>query len=136
MRKPRSAATAKRRVNLAYTPTPALRQQTVQNLVRQFQAKNAAAGQSINNAFGPDETDYNQLFGQMVQQSGLSANNAATAFAAYLEIAYVVVNGVSEASVMPAMDRALQRQTTSLLSDNKSLTSPAAVARLGEEMKL
>jgi hypothetical protein len=131
-----SAASAKRRVNLAYTPTPALRQQTVQNLARQLQARNAVAGQAITNAFGPGKTDYNQLFGQMVQSSGLPANNAATAFAAYLEIAYVAVNGVSEASVTPAMDRALQRQAASLLSSNASLTSPAAVARLGEELKL
>ena len=131
-----SATSAKRLVKLAYMPTPALRQQTVQNLARQLQAHNAAAGQAITSAFGPGKTDYNQLFGQMVQPSGLPANNAATAFAAYLEIAYVAVNGVSEASVTPAMDRALQRQTTSLLSSNKSLTSPAAVARLGEEMKL
>jgi hypothetical protein len=131
-----TATAAKRNVSLAYTSTPALRQQTVQNLARQMQAKNASAGQAINNAFGPGKTDYNQLFGQMVQQSGLPANNAATAFAAYLEIAYVAVNGVSEASVTPAMDRAIQRQTTSLLSTNKALTSPTAVAHLGEEMKL
>ena len=131
-----SAASAKRRISLAYTPTPALRQQTVQNLARQLQARNVAAGQAITNAFGPGKTDYNQLFGQMVQQSGLPANNAATAFAAYLEIAYVAVNNVPEASVTPAMDRALQRQTSSLLSGNTSLTSPAAVARLGEELKL
>jgi hypothetical protein len=131
-----SAASAKRRVNLAYTPTPALRQQTVQNLARQLQARNATAGQAITNAFGPGKTDYNQLFSQMVQPSGLPPNNAATAFAAYLEIAYVAVNGVSEASVTPAMDRALQRQAASLLSSNASLTSPAAVARLGEELKL
>jgi hypothetical protein len=131
-----SAASAKRRVNLAYTPTPALRQQTVQNLARQLQARNAVAGQAITNAFGPGKTDYNQLFGQMVQPSGLPANNAATAFAAYLEIAYVAVNGVSEASVTSAMDRALQRQATNLLSSNASLTSSAAVARLGEELKL
>lgn len=131
-----TASAAGRKASLGYTPTPALRQQTVQNLARKLQAQNAAAGQAIANAFGPGKTDYNQLFGQMVQQSGLPANNAATAFAAYLEIAYVVVSGVSEASVTPALDRALQRQTTSLLGGNKALTSPAAVARLGEEMKL
>lgn len=131
-----TATAVKRNVNLAYTPTPALRQQTAQNLARQLQAKNAAASQAVTNAFGPGKTDYNQLFGQMVQQSGLPANNAATAFAAYLEIAYVVVNDVPEASVTPAMDRAIQRQTAGILSKNTALTSPAAVARLGEELKL
>lgn len=129
-------ATTKRSISLAYTPTPALKQQTVQNLARQLQTRNAAAGQAITNAFGPGKTDYNQLFGQMVQQSGLPANNAATAFAAYLEIAYVAVNNVPEASVMPAMDRALQRQAAGILSGNTALASAAAVAKLGEELKL
>ncbi len=66
----------------------------------------------------------------MVQQSGLTANNAATAFAAYLEIACVVVNKVPEASVTPTMDRAIQRQTAGIMSRNTALTSPAAVAWL------
>jgi hypothetical protein len=51
----------------------------VQNLARQLQARNAATGQAITNAFGPGKTDYSRLFGQMVQQSGLPANNAAIA---------------------------------------------------------
>lgn len=131
-----TAAAAKRSVSLAYAPTPALRQQTVQNLARQVQTKNAAAGQAITNAFGPGKTDYSQLFSQMVQQSGLPANNVATAFAAYLEVAYVVVNSVPEASVTAAMDRALQRQATGILNHNTTLISPAAVAKLGEELKL
>lgn len=131
-----TAAAAKRSVNLAYTPTPALRQQTVQNLARQVQARNAAAGQAITNAFGPGKADYNQLFSEMVKQSGLPANNVATAFAAYLEVAYVIVNSVPEASVTATMDRALQRQATGIVSRNSTLISPAAVAKLGEELKL
>jgi hypothetical protein len=131
-----SAATAKRNVSLAYVPTPALKQQTVQNLARQIQTQNAAAGQAITNAFGPGKADYNQLFSQIVQQSGLPANNVATAFAAYLEVAYVLVNSVPEASVTAAMDRALQQQATGIMSRNSKLTSPAAVAKLGEELKL
>lgn len=131
-----TVAATKLSVNLAYAPTPALKQQTVQNLARQMQTHNAAAGQAIANAFGPGKTDYNQLFSQMVQQSGLPANNVATAFAAYLEVAYVVVNSVPEASVTATMDRALQRQTTGILSRNNKLTSPTAVAKLGEEIKL
>jgi hypothetical protein len=123
-------------VSLAYTPTPALRQQTVQTLARQLSARNAAAGQAVTTAFGPGKTDYNQLFSQMVKESGLPANNAATAFAAYLEIAYVVVSGTPESSVTPAMDRAVQRQATGILAQNKALTTPDAVAKAGEELKL
>lgn len=128
---------ARRRVNLAYVPTVALRQQTVRDLGRQLQARNPAAGQAFTNAFGPGKTDYGQLFQQMVKQSGLPANNAATAFAAYVEIGYMIVNDVqSESAITPAMDRALQRQMTTLLSQNSKFAAPAAVAQFGETTKL
>jgi hypothetical protein len=128
---------AGRTVSLTYTPTTTLRQQTVQELGRKLQASNPAAGQSFSNAFGPGKADYSQLFMEMVKQSGLPANNAATAFAAYLEIGYAIVNDVqNESSITPAMDRALQRQATGILSENKGLTSPTAVARFGEATKL
>lgn len=132
-----AGSAASRTVNLAYTPTATLRQQTVQELGRKLQASNPAAGQSFNNAFGPGKADYSQLFMEMVKQSGLPANNAATAFAAYLEIGYAIVNDVqNESSITPAMDRALQRQAAGILSQNKGLTSPTAVARFGEATKL
>jgi hypothetical protein len=131
------ASAASRRVNLAYVPTAALRQQTVRDLGRQLQARNPAAGQAFTNAFGPGKTDYGQLFQQMVKQSGLPADNAATAFAAYVEIGYMIVNDVqSERAITPGMDRALQRQMTTLLGQNSKFTSPAAVAQFGEATKL
>ncbi len=130
-------ASAGRRINLAYVPTAALRQQTVRDLGRQLQARNAAAGQAFNNAFGPGKADYGQLFQEMVKQSGLPANNAATAFAAYVEIGYMIVNNVqSESAITPAMDRALQRQMTALLSRNSKFAAPTAVAQFGEATKL
>ncbi len=130
-------AVASRRVNLTYVPTAALRQQTVRDLGRQLQARNAAAGQAFNNAFGPGKADYGQLFQEMVKQSGLPANNAATAFAAYVEIGYMIVNNVqSESAITPGMDRALQRQMTTLLSQNSKFAAPTAVAQFGEATKL
>ncbi len=132
-----ASSAAGRTVNLAYIPSATLRQQTVQELGRKLQASNPAAGQSFTNAFGPGKADYSQLFTEMVKQSGLPANNAATAFAAYLEIGYAIVNDVrNESSITPAMDRALQRQAAGILSKNKGLTSPTAVARFGEATKL
>jgi hypothetical protein len=130
-------ALASRKVSLAYTPSAALRQQTVQDMSRQMQASSPSAAQAINKAFGPGKTDYGQLFTELVKESGLPANNAATAFAAYLEIGYIVVNNVlDQRSITPAMDRALQRQTAGLLAQNKTLTSPAAIAKFGETTKL
>lgn len=132
-----SASAAGRRANLAYSPTTALQQQTVRDLGRQLQARNPAAGQAFTNAFGPGKANYEQLFQEMVKQSGLPANNAATAFAAYVEVGYAVVNDVqNESTVTPAMDRALQHQMTSLLSQNSKFSSPSAVAQFGETTKL
>ncbi len=130
-----ASATAARKINLAYTPSAALQQQTVQNLVTKMQSKNAQAAQAVNNALGSGKTSYNQLFSQLVRESGLPPNNAATALAAYLEIGYMIVNNVQN-GITPAMDRALQQQSAGILSKNPSLTSPATIAKLGEELKL
>jgi hypothetical protein len=128
---------AGRKVSLAYTSSAALRQQTVRDMGRQLQASNPSAAQALANAFGPGKSDYGQLFTELVKESGLPANNAATAFAAYLEIGYVVVNNVlNQRSITPAMDRGLQQQAASLLAQNKALTSPVAVAKFGEATKL
>lgn len=126
---------ATRNINLAYTPSAALQQQTVQNLVTKMRSKNAQAAQMVSNALGSGKASYTQLFSQMVQESGLPANNAATALAAYLEIGYMVVNNV-QSGITPAMDRALQKQSAGILSQNSNLTSPATIAKLGEELKL
>ena len=126
-----------RSVSLAYTPSATLKQQTVQEMGRKLQASNPAAGQAFTKALGPGKADYGQLFGEMVKASGLPANNAATALAAYLEVGYAIVNDVQDdKSITPVMDQGLQRQAAGLLSANKNLTSSAAVAKLGEEMKL
>jgi hypothetical protein len=133
----RSSAATARRANLLYSPTAALQQQTVRNLGRQLQARNPAAGQAFSNTFGAGKVNYGQLFQEMVKQSGLPANNAATAFAAYVEVGYMIVNDVrSESTITPTMDRALQRQMTTLLSQNSKFASPAAVAQFGEATKL
>ena len=130
-----AAAARARKINLAYVPSATLQQQTVQNLVTKMKAKNPQAAQSVSNALGNGQAGYSKLFTQMVQESGLPANNAATALAAYLEIGYMVVNNI-QSGITPAMDRALQKQSAGILSQNRNLTSPTAIAKLGEEMKL
>lgn len=131
------ASSLNRKVNLSYTPTKAQQQKIVQDLGNKLKARNAQAGLAFTNAFGPGKSDYSQLFAQMVQESGLPPNNAATALAAYLEIGYIIVNNVQDnVSITPAMDKALQRQAAGLLSQNKNLASPATIAKIDEELKL
>jgi hypothetical protein len=125
------------KVNLAYAPSAVLRQQTVQAMSSQLQVSNPSAAQAFNKAFGPDKADYDQLFTEMVKASGLLANNAATAFAAYLEIGYIIVDNVQDQrSITPVVDQGLQQQATALLAQNKTLTPPTAMAKFGEATKL
>ena len=133
----RSTKASVPKIKLSYIPTKTLQQKTVQELGNKLQARNPVAGQAFFNALGPGKANYSQLFTQMVQESGLPANDAATALAAFLEVGYVIVNNVQNtSSITPAVDRALQRQAAGLLSQNKKLTSPAIISKLGEELKL
>jgi hypothetical protein len=139
MRNARSKSGAKvnTKADLSYTPSRQLQQRTVKDLGAKLSSRNAAAGQAFENALGPGKTDYSQLFAQMVKDSGLPANNAATALAAYLEIGYMIVNDVrANGAITAAMDRALQQQAAGILGQNKALTSQSAIAKLGEELKL
>jgi hypothetical protein len=125
------------KADLSYTPSRQLQQRTVKDLGAKLSSRNAAAGQAFENTLGPGKTDYSQLFAQMVKDSGLPANNAATALAAYLEIGYMIVNDVrANGAITAAMDRALQQQAAGILGQNKALTSQSAIAKLGEELKL
>ncbi|WP_324670589.1 hypothetical protein [Hymenobacter sp. GOD-10R] len=131
------AATTKSTARLTYTPTASLRQQTVQNLAQRLQTSNPAQAKALNAAFGPGKTDYGQLYAAGLKGSGFQDNDAASALAAYLEIAYVVANNVQDTkAITPAMDRGLRTQAAGLLRKNTSLTDASTVAKLGEELKL
>jgi hypothetical protein len=123
---------------LTYTPTPALRQQTVEGLAQRLQAQSPAQAQLLRASFGPGgKADYARLYSANLQGSGFQDNDAASALAAYLEVAYVVVNNVQDTkAITPAMDRGLRNQVAGLLSQNPAVRNPTQLARFGEEMKL
>lgn len=124
-------------VRLTYTSTPALRQQTVRNLAQRLQQNQPAQAQFLQATYGPGKTDYGQLYAASLKNSGFQDNDAASALAAYMEVAYAVVNNVqNEASITPAMDRGLRNQVAGILSRNPAARNPATLAQVGEEMKL
>jgi len=122
---------------LTYTSTPSLRQQTVQNLAQRLQASNPMQAKALTTAFGPGKADYGQLYAAGLKGSGFQDNDAASALAAYLEMAYVVANNIQDTkAITPAVDRGLRTQAAGLLRKNTTLTDASAVAKLGEELKL
>lgn len=119
----------------AYTPTPALRQQTVQGYVNRLKTSNPAAAQAVASVFGPGKYDYSQTYREILKDTGLRENDAADALAAYMLMGWAVVHNVQDgkAITMP-MAQGVRAQVAPLLADNAQARSRAA--QLGEEMKL
>lgn len=130
-------ATASRAARLTYTSTPALRQQTVQQLVSRLKTSSPSGAQAVQAAFGPGKTDYDQLYREALKTTAFANNDAAAALAAYLELGYQVVHNLKASDAITAsQERGLRAQAASILQQNARLRDPAAVAHLGEEMKL
>jgi hypothetical protein len=122
---------------LAYTSTPALRQQTVQGYVTRLKPTNPAAAQAISSVFGPGKYDYGQVYRTLIDGHGLRDNNAADALTAFMLVGYMIVNDVrDDKSITPTKAQAVRAQLTPLLTQNQLLSKPGAVAQTGEEMKL
>ncbi|RAK70569.1 DUF6683 family protein [Hymenobacter edaphi] len=123
---------------LSYTATPALRRQTVDNLARRMAANNAGQAQAMRTMFGPGgKADYSQLYRAGLKGSGFQDNDAASALASFMEVAYVVVNNIRDTkAITPAVDRGLRQQMAGLLARNAVAKSPAQLASLGEDLKL
>ena len=128
-----SAATTKR---FAYTPTAALRQQTVQQLAARLKPSNPAAANSL----ATGKVDYSKIYRSIVQGTSLPENDAAAAVASYLVTGYLIVNGIhDDNAITPGMAQGVRTQIAGTLAGNSQLASPAAIAKLGgrgEEMKL
>ncbi len=127
----RSTASA----NLTYTPTPALRQQTVQGYVTRLKASNPAASQAIAANFGPGKYDYGQIYRGVTKESGLRDNDAADVLAGYLIVGWMIVHNVQDGNAITVpMARGVRAQVAPLLANSASACSHAA--QIGEELKL
>lgn len=129
----RSAASTTTTKRFAYTPTAALRQQTVQQLAARLKPTNPTAA----NTLATSKLDYSSLYRRILQGTSLPENDAAAALASYLIMGYLVANGIhDDKAITPSMAQGVRTQVAGTLAGNSQLASPAAVASLGEEMKL
>jgi len=129
------AARAAASASTAYTPTAALRQQTVQGYVNRLKTSSPAGAQAIAAAFGPGKYDYGQVYRSIVDGTGLRENDAADALACYMIMGWAVVNNVQDdkAITMP-MARGVRAQVAPLVAGSAQMRTHAA--QLGEELKL
>lgn len=119
----------------AYTPTPALRQQTVQSYASRIKTSNPGASQAIATYFGPGQHDYAQLYKALIKNSGLRENDAADALASYMLIGWMVVNNVQDGnSITVPMAQGLRAQIAPLISGSAKARIHAA--QVGEDLKL
>jgi hypothetical protein len=122
-------------VSTAYTPTPALRQQTVQGYIDRLKTSNPAGAQAIASVFGPGKHDYAQVFRGIVDGTGLHENDAADVLAAYMIIGWMIVNNVQDdKAITVPMARGVRAQVAPLLAGNAQMRTRAA--QVGEELKL
>lgn len=131
---PRRMATAAP-AHLSYTPTPALKRQTVQAYANRLRPTNPAAAQAVATTFGPGKYDYGLLYQRLIQPSGLHANDAIDAVAVYMIINWMIVHNVQDAKAITVpMAQGVRRQVAPRLATNTQFRQRAA--QLGEELKL
>ena len=123
--------------SLAYTPSPALKQRTVQTYIDRVKTKNPAAARAVAANLGPGKYDYGTIYKGLIDGYNLRENDAVDALTAYLVLGYMVVNNVqNEKAVTAAMVQGVRAQFGPLLAQNPRLSAAGVPAQLGEEMKL
>lgn len=131
----RGTAASRRLMSTAYTPTPALRQQTVQACVDRLQASSPAGAQAVAAAFGPGKYDYSQTYREILKGTGLRENDATDALACYMLMGWAVAHNVQDdKAITIPMAQGVRDQIAPLLTTSAKLRTRAA--QIGEEMKL
>lgn len=132
-----SKTTTSKATNLAYVPTAALRQQTVQSYVSRLRASNPGAAQALTAEFGPGKHDYSQIYRSTIKDTGLRENDAADALATFMILGWMIVNNQHDGNAITVpMAQGVRAQVAPSLATSTAVRAPGAAARLGEELKL
>jgi hypothetical protein len=132
---PKTTQSRSGRSNLAYSPTPALKQKVLQSYISSLRATNPDASQALADTFGSGKSDYGQVYRSLFKGKGLRENDVADVMSAYLILGYSIVNNVDTNAVTIPMVRGVRSQIAPILASKPGLT-PDVSAQLGEEMKL
>jgi len=120
-------------VPLRYTPSPAVHQQILADLIGRIRAKNPQDAEAIRAVFA--KNDYGALYDGIAGPYGLSGNDAGNAMTAYLILGWLIANGRQDVPAGRAAALAARAQIAGALAE--SGTAPRERwAELGEELKL
>lgn len=135
-----STATARKKttaISRPYTPTPALRQQTVQAYADQLRSSDPTTAQVTLDTFGPGKVDYGQQYRTMLAGTGLRENDAVDALTMYMLVGFAIVHNVQDSkAITPTMARGLRNQVAATAGGSTAFSAPGGAAKLGEEIKL
>ncbi|OOQ57983.1 hypothetical protein [Mucilaginibacter pedocola] len=133
----KKAAVSSKTGSLLYTPTAALRQQTVASYAERTKATNPALSKAVSQAFAPGKADYSSVYQNIAGSFGLKANDAGDAVVANLILSYLIVNNLQgNRPVNVTQVSGVQAQFKPKLQSSAKLTAPGMAAQTGEEMKL
>jgi hypothetical protein len=133
---PKATQSRSGRSNLAYSPTPALKQKVVQSFVNRMKNTTNVASQSLAADFASGKSDYSKIYQGLVKGKGLRENDVADVMSGYMMLAYTIVNDVDGNDVTASMAQGLRSQFSPMLSSNSALTAPGVPAQIGEDLKL
>ncbi len=133
---PKTTQSGSGQSNLAYSPTPALKQKVVQNFISRMKNTNSATSQSIAADFASGKNDYSKIYRGLVKGKGLRENDVADVMSAYMILAYTIVNDVDGQAVTAPMAKGVRSQFAPMLAANSALTAPGVPAQIGEDLKL
>lgn len=120
-------------VALRYTPSPAVHEQVLGDLIGRIRAKNPQDAQAIQAVFA--KYDYARLYDGIAGPYGLSGNDAGNAMTAYLILGWLIANGQQDVPAGRAAVSAARAQIAGTLAENGTVPREKW-AELGEELKL
>jgi len=119
-------------VPLRYTPSPAVHQQVLGDLIGRIRAKNPRDAEAIQAVFA--KNDYGTLYDGIAGPYGLSGNDAGNAMTAYLILGWLIANGRQDVPAGRAAALAARAQIAGALAESGAPRETWAA--LGEELKL
>ncbi|NJL20029.1 MAG: hypothetical protein HC895_03085 [Leptolyngbyaceae cyanobacterium SM1_3_5] len=131
--RPDAATTAQGTVDLSYPPSDAVKQQVERNYLDRLRQTHPEAANQL--AAQLRQSDYRDVFTNLVQPYGLSGNNLADIVTAYSILNWMIANqsanNPSRQAVLAERD-----QTAATLSQIASLNDTQQRQQVGEEIKL
>jgi hypothetical protein len=119
--------------DLPFASTPALRARAVAQRVQRLRAKDPLGAEVAARELA--QHDYDAIFSNLIEGTGLRADDAGDVLAAFVALQWMVANDATAEPSSEAL-RAIRRQFVTPLAQKPPLSDPTARAEFAEEVKL